>query len=350
MPSAVARFGMVPLTLSVMACIIIVAASFALDMFVLLQATVYAALAILALSLAFVWGYGGIMAFGQAAFFGLGGYTYAVVATNFGDSTVAILLAVLIPALFAAALGYFMFFGRLGNLYIGIVTLCVGLVLFNFMNSTSDAFYRIGHAALNGFNGMSAIPPINVPFIPGDYLGPEATFLLSALSLVAAYVVLRALILSPFGRIVVAVRENEERAGLLGYHVPMVKLATFAIGAGLAGYAGCLYANWSGFVGPTIFGLGSMAQVIIWTVAGGLGTLIGPIAAAIALQMLVTWLGSAGVLDVNLVLGAVLMAVVVFMPSGLVPGLAGLAAALGRHVALAQVTPLVDDAQPEARG
>jgi branched-chain amino acid transport system permease protein len=347
MKRATALLGRLPLAFSAVACLAVIAASLTLDVFVLLQATVYAAMAILALSLAFVWGYGGIMSFGQAAFFGLGGYTYAVAASNFGDSTFAILLSVLVPSLFAAALGYFMFFGRLGNLYVGIVTLCVGLVLFNFMNSTSDAFYRIGNASLNGFNGMAGIPPINMPFSPGDYLDPQATFLLSALSLVAAYIGLRALLLSPFGRVLVGVRENEERASLLGYNVPLVKLAAFTIAAGLAGYAGCLYANWNGFIGPTVFGLGSMAQVIIWTVAGGLGTLIGPVVGAIGLQVLVTWLGTAGLLDANIVLGAVLMAVVVFLPNGLVPGLASLAVAL-RHVGRRITVPA--SAAPKARG
>lgn len=346
MRQAISLFGKLPLAASAVACIAIIVASLTLDMFVLLQATVYAAMAILALSLAFVWGYGGIMSFGQAAFFGLGGYTYAVAASNFGDSTFAVLLSVVVPALFAAALGYFMFFGRLGNLFVGIVTLCVGLVLFNFMNSTSDAFYTIGKARLNGFNGMAGIPPINAPFSPGDYLSPEATFLLSALSLVAAYLGLRALLASSFGRVLVGVRENEERASLLGYNVPLIKLVAFTVGSGIAGYAGCLYANWNGFVGPTVFSLGSMAQVIIWTVAGGLGTLIGPVIGAIGLQMTVNWLGTASVLDVNIVLGVVLMGVVAFLPSGLVPGLQSLVAAIRRPKRTA--LPLADAAPRKA--
>ena len=76
-----------------------------LELFTLMQMTLFAAMGVLALSLGFIWGFGGILSFGQTAFFGLGGYTYAVAAINFGDSTNAILLAILFPALFAAALG-----------------------------------------------------------------------------------------------------------------------------------------------------------------------------------------------------------------------------------------------------
>ena len=74
---------------------------------------------ILALSLGVVWGYGGILCFGQSAFFGLGAYTYAVTAVNLGESTLAIVLSVVVPAVFAALLGYFMFYGRLSDVYLG---------------------------------------------------------------------------------------------------------------------------------------------------------------------------------------------------------------------------------------
>jgi ABC-type branched-subunit amino acid transport system permease subunit len=82
----------------------------ALDLFELLQITLYAIFAILALSLAFIWGYGGILCFGHSAFFGLGAYTYAVAVINIGESTAPLLLAMLLPAALAAALGYFMFY------------------------------------------------------------------------------------------------------------------------------------------------------------------------------------------------------------------------------------------------
>ena len=99
------------------------------DQFQLLQLTVFASMCILALSLGVVWGYGGILCFGQSAFFGLGAYTYAVTAVNLAESTLAILLSIVVPAVFAALLGYFMFYGRLSDVYLGVITLSVTLIL-----------------------------------------------------------------------------------------------------------------------------------------------------------------------------------------------------------------------------
>ncbi len=113
-------------------------------------------MAVLALSLALVWGFGGILCFGQAAFFGLGGYTYAVAALNFTGTSWAVPVALLVPAALAAILGYLMFFGRISDVYIGVITLTVTLILFNFVNSTAGDEWHIGAAPLGGFNG---IPP-----------------------------------------------------------------------------------------------------------------------------------------------------------------------------------------------
>src|SRR6516162_7772330 len=92
----------------------------ALDLFELLQITLYAIFGILALSLAFIWGFGGILCFGHSAFFGLGAYTYAVAVINLGESTAPLLLAMALPAALAAGLGYFMFYGRISEVYVGV--------------------------------------------------------------------------------------------------------------------------------------------------------------------------------------------------------------------------------------
>ncbi len=90
-----------------------------LDLFTLLSLTIYLVMALLALSLAFIWGFGGILCFGQAAFFGLGAYAYAIGVLNIGDSTWPVLLAIAVPALVAAAMGYFMFYGGISDVYLG---------------------------------------------------------------------------------------------------------------------------------------------------------------------------------------------------------------------------------------
>ena len=128
-----------------------------------LDLTVYMIMAVLALSLALIWGYGGILCFGQSAFFGLGAYTYAIAMFNIGESTVPLLLAIILPAAFAALLGYFMFYGRISDVYLGVITLTVTLILFNSINSTAGPEFHIGSARLGGFNGIPGIPPLNFP-------------------------------------------------------------------------------------------------------------------------------------------------------------------------------------------
>jgi branched-chain amino acid transport system permease protein len=296
-----------------------------------LELTVYMIMAILALSLALIWGYGGILCFGQSAFFGLGAYTYAIAMFNIGESTVPFLLAIALPAAFAALLGYFIFYGRISDVYLGVITLTVTLIMFNAINSTAGPEFHIGTARLGGFNGIPGIPPLNFPGNKSSPVELEGMFYLSTIVLLATYFGLRALLASRFGRIIVGIRENERRAELLGYDPRAYKLATFTIGAALAGLAGCLFANWGAFVSPTIFGLSQSAQIIIWVIVGGRGTLIGPIVGCIGIQWLSAALGANapsgssgwGALlgNVPLVLGIILVAFVLLVPKGLVPTL-----------------------------
>jgi branched-chain amino acid transport system permease protein len=108
-------------------------------------------------------------------------------------------------------------------------------------------------------------------------------------------------------------------------------LVTFTIGGALAGFAGCLFANWGNFVSPTIFGLAQSAQIIIWVIVGGRGTLIGPIVGCIGIQWLSAALGanqpsgadwwSKLLANAPLILGIILVAFVLLVPKGLVPTL-----------------------------
>ncbi|CCE01382.1 branched-chain amino acid ABC transporter permease [Bradyrhizobium sp. STM 3809] len=290
-----------------------------IELFGLMQLTLFAAMSVLALSLAFIWGYGGILSFGQTAFFGLGGYAYAIAAVNFQDSTPAILLAIVVPALFAAILGYFIFFGRISDVYLGVITLTVTLILFNSVNSTSGDAYKIGKALLGGFNGMPAVPTFNMPFDPSTVLSPEQSWWTTAYVLLAVFLLLRLLLALPAGRVIVAVRENEVRASLLGYDPRLVKCLTFILGGAIAGLAGALYVNWGAFVSPTIFSLSLSAEIIIWITVGGLGTLLGPIIGCVVIEYIVAYIGSQQLLNSNLVLGGVLVVFVLLLPKGIVP-------------------------------
>ncbi len=305
---------------------------------VVLNVTVYMIMAVLALSLGLIWGFGGILCFGQSAFFGLGAYTYAIAVMNMGESTLPLVLSVVVPAVFAALLGYFIFYGRISDVYLGVITLTVTLILFNSVNSTAGPEFHIGSARLGGFNGIPGIPALNVPFFKDWQVDLEGMFYLATASLLLVYVALRALLASRFGRVIVAIRENEGRAQLLGYDPRVYKLATFVIGAAIAGYAGCLFANWGNFVSPTIFGLAQSAQIIIWVIVGGRGTLVGPIVGCIGIQWLTAALGAnapsetagwaALVGNVPLILGAILIGFVLLVPKGILPTLGDLAAQL----------------------
>lgn len=276
---------------------------------------------ILALSLGLIWGFGGVLCFGQAVFFGLGAYTYAIAAINIGESTVPFLLGIAVPFLFAAALGAMMFYGRLSDVYLGVITLVVTLLFYRFMNSTAGPEYVIGNARLGGFNGIPGFQTLNVPGDPSAYIFGDAYYYLAAAALLIVYLLVRWLLASPFGRISVAIRENELRVELLGYDARARKTLLFSIGGAIAGLAGTLYASWAEIVTPGLFSLGQSAEIIIWCIVGGLGTLVGPVIGAMLLAYLKFALGQQSVIDNTLVLGAILILCVLLMPRGVVPTL-----------------------------
>lgn len=321
-----------PIGASAVAAVLIVVLPHFLGFDTILQITLNFAFAILALSTAFVWGYAGIFSFGQAAFFGIGGYAYAAAAINLGDSTLAIFAGVLAPALFALVLGYFVFYARLSSIYVAVITLVVTLILYKFMGQTAKPSYMIGNAMLGGYNGIPAIPPLNIPGRPDLYAGPNAMFVIAGLTAIAVYLALRALLRSRLGHILVGMRENELRVELLGFDARFYKLVAFVIAAGIAGLGGVLYANWNGFIDPHVFSLTFSAQPIIWTMIGGLGTLIGPIVGAFVLSTLSLELGTQQTVDINLIMGAVFTVFVLLVPQGIIPAVQKLWAD-GRRVA-----------------
>jgi ABC-type branched-subunit amino acid transport system permease subunit len=292
-----------------------------LALFTIINLTTAIALAILALSLALIWGFGGILCFGQVAFFGLGAYVYTISAINFGGSTWAILMAVLVTCVFAAALGYFIFYGRVSDVYLGVITLTITLILFSLIRRTSGPEYKIGNALLGGFNGVSS-PPLNLPWNSRAFLFPEQVFYVAMAALILCYLFAAWLVNTRFGRVCVAIRENEVRAELLGYDARAYKLGIFTIGAGIAAIGGVLFCNGVGRVTPDMFSLFNAALTIIWVIVGGRGTLIGPIGATFALFYLTSSLGGQSTLNNNLVLGTILIVFVLLVPKGVAPTIA----------------------------
>ena len=281
---------------------------------------------ILAISFVWVWGHGGIFSFAQVAFFGVGAYSYGIFAINLSDATgetvSAVLFAVLASVVLAILLGYFLFYGRVADVFVAIATLAVSLVFGTLMTGTADTKFRVGDAILGGFNGMTGIPSLTV-WIPGregslSLLGAEFFAVAGAMAVVIAFVV--ALVReSSFGRIVGAIRENENRAYLLGIPVPFYKVCTFSISAAIAGLAGSLYAAWGNFVDPTVFDLQMATLLAVWVFAGGRSSLIGAFVGVFAIQAVSDAIATTGTTITPLILGGVLIAVVLLIPLGIVP-------------------------------
>jgi branched-chain amino acid transport system permease protein len=298
------------------------------DPYQLMQMTLYIVLAIFALSLAFIWGIGGILCFGQGAFFGIGGYTFAICAINFGDTTGAFALSLLVPAAAAAALGYFVFYGRLSDVYLGVVTMVFSLIIWKLINSTAGPEWHIGAARLGGFNGIPSIPPLNWPGDRSRPFDPVQIFQIATGLLILTYVALRLIKWSHYGRVAIAVRENETRAALLGYDVRFIKLLVFTVGGLIAGMAGALYATYQAFIDPNVFSLETSAKVLIWVMAGGVSTFIGPVLATIGLQYVALFLAEHKLINSQLVLGAILCFLVLMLPNGIGPAFVELAGRL----------------------
>jgi len=279
---------------------------------------------VLALSLSIVWGYSGIFNFGQMATFGLGGYTYGIVAINLsetvGGSVLGLVAGLVVPALVMAALGYFMFYGRVSGLYVAIITLVATLTLNLLVTRTSGA--SIGEAQLGGLNGLSGIPALHVD--AGGLsleLSPLTEYYLVFAVMVGTYLGLRYLVNSYYGYIMIAIREDEERTEMFGYDIRKCKTLIFSGGAALGGLAGVLYVSWSGFVDPSMFGLVAASLPIIWITVGGRGTLLGSGVAAYFLQYTSHELGAVGSEYSFIFLGLLFIGVILYFPNGIVPAL-----------------------------
>ena len=280
---------------------------------------------LVALSLDFVWGRAGIFSFGQTAFFGVAAYAYGVIGINLspntGETVSALIGALLVAAALAAALGYFMFYGKVGDVYVAIITLAVTLVLLQVITSTAGPQYHIGKAQLGGYNGMTNIPSMEFgyPGHPGDQMSQPDTYTFAVLLAGLAFLGVRMFLASGFGRVITAIRENELRTELLGYDVRRAKVIVFTVGGAVAGLAGGAYAGWGNFMNPAPFSLPAAALIVIYVLVGGRGTLVGAFIGAIAVEWLSTVLGGILPSSTTLVVGGILIGVVLLVPGGLTP-------------------------------
>ena len=205
----------------------------------------------LAASLSILWGYCGILSLGQAAFFGIGGYTYGIIGINLaetmGNTHLGFIFGILLPILVALIVGTIMFYARLKGVYIAILMLVLSLIFETFMLQTADPdVYFIGEALLGGANGLRPASDIpNATFSIGNYAidfnGRRAEFYYFALTiLIIVYLGLRCLLNSTYGFLLVAVREDSSRTETFGYDIRLIQLSVFCLAAALAGLAGSL--------------------------------------------------------------------------------------------------------------
>jgi urea transport system permease protein len=284
----------------------------------------------MALGLCLMWGLSGMLSFGQTFFFGLAGYGYGVLATDLGNSPWATMAglfgAVALAAAAAGVLGYFMIYGRISGVFFGIVTLSFTLALAFFLGQTAGPEWVIGKARLNGFNGMQGMSPLNIPWFGGPVdLEETALYYFLVVGLALTYLLLRVLANSRFGNVLVAIREDPQRAELLGYDVRRYQLMIFVLGSSLAGLSGVLYTSWGQFITPSSIGLPAAAMPIIWVAFSGrsdlTATLIGTFVLLFGFQTLTVYSQDTALI----VMGALLVATVMFVPKGFIAGLGHLA-------------------------
>jgi ABC-type branched-subunit amino acid transport system permease subunit len=279
----------------------------------------------MAFGLCLMWGYAGILSFGQTAFFGLAGYAYAVFAINFGagasSTLVGLGVALMLTSAFAAILGYFIFYGGVTGVFVSIITLATTLVFETFLAQTAGPEWTIGKARLNGFNGMTGMPPLSLPWIGEDIpLDGRNLYLALVILVAAAYFALQGVVASRFGRAIVAIRENANRAEMLGFNVRLHQLAAFVLGSALAGLSGVFYVTWGQYITPESMNLYAAALPVVWVTVGGRrslsATLIGTIGVLYVSQSLAVY----GNQFALVLLGVVLLAAVMFSPQGFVAG------------------------------
>ncbi|MEW8977756.1 MAG: branched-chain amino acid ABC transporter permease [Symbiobacterium sp.] len=271
--------------------------------------------AVFAMSFDVLLGYTGIVSFGHALFFGTG--TYA-----------AILLAKYMGAGFWTALAVAPVVAAVLALIVGSLSLRVKGVYFAMVSMAFAEFFRVVAEKASSITGGS--DGLAVQVAPDWAYGPrhrvELYFLTLALAVVT-YLVLRRVLASPFGRTLVAIRENEQRAAALGYNVFAFKLGSLVLAGMVASLAGVMYAATENFVVPSVVGVDTTIQVLLMSIIGGVGTLGGPALGAGIIRLAGTLLSSYTE-RWRLALGALYALLVLFLPSGL----AGLARAVGRRL------------------
>jgi urea transport system permease protein len=295
--------------------------------------------AILALAMDLIWGYTGILSLGHGAFFALGGYAFGmylmrqigldgVYHSELPDFMVfldwkaypwywsftdhigyAVALVVLVPGVLAFVFGYFAFRSRIKGVYFSIITqaMTFAFMLLFFRNDT-------GFGGNNGFTDFKRI--IGVPIHTSEMR--MTLFVITGLVLVGTLILARYLVTSKFGRVLTAIRDAESRVMFSGYDPLWYKLAIWTLSAVIAGIAGALYVPQVGIINPGEMSPAMSIEIAIWVAVGGRGTLVGAILGAFLVNGAKSWFTVAFPEYWLFFLGAIFIAVTLFLPQGVI--------------------------------
>ena len=265
------------------------------------------AMALFAIALDILLGFTGLLSFGHAAFWGSSAYVTGLIATHYGvPFPVAVVGGAVFAMILALPVGYLSV--RRSGIYFAMVTLAFAQMV-----------YFIGYqwsGLTGGENGLQGVPR---SFFGIDLVENESFYFYYAalpillLGMWAAWRIVH----SPFGRVLVSIRDNTQRARALGYEVEKYKVIAFVLSAGLTGLAGGVFAINHGFVALTELHWSTSGEVVLMTVLGGIGTLWGGLLGALLVVLLADYLSSSGFDGIDLVTGAVFIVVVLLFRRGI---------------------------------
>jgi branched-chain amino acid transport system permease protein len=258
-------------------------------------------MSLFALSFNLLFGYMGQLSFGQAAFYGLGGYTVAMLVMkahfNFWLSIIA---GVLVAGIIGLIVGFFCV--RLRGIYFAVLTLAFGQLIFSVVFKW--------HKFTGGDDGIQGVFPPDFLKSPTNYY-----YFLLIVFLLSAFVLWK-IIHSPFGQTIISMRENSERTEFLGIHIAKYQLITFVIAAAFAGLAGAIWVPFYRSVAPSYLNWIKSGEPVMAAILGGPGLFFGPVLGMFIMTFFHSWvLGFTIYWPV--VMGALILVVIFFLPGGI---------------------------------
>lgn len=273
----------------------------------------YMMFGMLAMSLGLIWGFAGILSFGQAAFFALGAYAMGLAMQRgliVNPAYAGLLLAMIVGGAVALFTGYFLFSAGVRATHFVLVTLALSIIVEQL---------TVGQSQITGgWNGMF-VNRMSLTFGPlGEVslFGDAAFFYFTLAVVVATYFLLSWITVSRFGKVLVGIRENEDRIVSLGINPALYKTGAFTLSGMIAGLAGALYGTQANFVSPSIAGVLFSTQVVVWVAIGGRNSLLGALLGGIGVAYLANLLSAATPDYWQLILGLIFMAVIVYFRGG----------------------------------